>query len=89
MKNLELNRFDNVSIYKELLELFLENNPDFLKTLTKDELIGLDHVLDFENYVFLVINYNMVAVVVDGMIASLESMEEFIESTKELIDEAA
>lgn len=89
MKNLNLNCFDNVDIYKELKDLLSDHEPGFLDTLTEDELIIVEHALDFENIIFLVINYSIVSVIIDGMITSIESMEEFIESTKELIDEAA
>ena len=85
MKSMKLNRQDSVSVYKELFDLFEDQNPDFLKGLTEDELIGLDHVLDFENYVFMVVNYETVVVILDGMVSSIYTLDKFGELTKELI----
>lgn len=87
MNSLKIKREDNANFYKELLEVFKDNNPDFLKSLTKDELIGLDHVLDFEDYVFMVINYETVVVVFDGTISGVYSMEKFSKLTREIIKE--
>lgn len=43
-----LKRQDTVYHYSKLLDLFQDNDSDFLQSLTEDELIGIDYALDFE-----------------------------------------
>ena len=87
MKTMQFQTWDNVEFYKELKDLFLDQDPDFLASLTEDEMISLEHVLDFENYSFMVINFARVVTVADGTIVSFDDLESFKEQTKEFINE--
>ena len=78
---------DSVNSYTELLELFKDHNPDFLHSLKTDELINLDHAIDFDPYVFLVLNYETIIVLVDDAVVGIYSMDEFTAMTKQMIND--
>lgn len=82
-----LKRQDTVYHYSKLLDLFQDNDSDFLQSLTEDELIGIDYALDFEQYQFLVVNFETVIVIYDNGITGIYDMEKFKELTKEVINE--
>ncbi len=85
MKTMSVKRGDTIESYTELFDLFEDQDKDFLESLTKDELITLDHILDYEDYRFLVINYKTVLVVVEGEVMSFHTMDKFKELTRQLI----
>ena len=85
--NLKMN--DNVTYYAEQYDLLKENYPEFLEALTEDEKLDVLHMLDFEDYGFLLINYEMVIVLHDEQIIEVfDSLEKFADSVKEYIDES-
>ena len=85
MKSIKVNIQDNADFYTELKDVFSDHDPDFLDTLTEDEMLSLEHVLDFESYTFMVLNYETVVVILDGMVSSIYTLNKFGELTKELI----
>ena len=89
MKKISLKMNDNVTYYMEQYDLLKENYPEFLETLTEDEKLDVLHMLDFEDYGFLLINYEMVIVLYDEQIIEVfDSLEKFADSVKEYIDES-
>ena len=86
-KEINIYRGRMIDCYAELHDLFSDHDPDFLHTLTDDEAETLEHVLDFESYRFLVVNYETVVVILDGMVSSIYTLKEFGELTKKLLSE--
>lgn len=81
MKSITINRGDSVEIYDELPEVFEDNDPEFLTPLTEDAKAVLDHVFDFEDYRFVVINGETVAVIYNGEMSGTYTLAKFEELT--------
>lgn len=89
MKKISLKMNDNVTYYAEQYDLLKENYPEFLEALTEDEKLDVLHMLDFEDYGFLLINYETVIVLYDEQIIEVfDSLEKFADSVKEYIEES-
>ena len=88
MKKTNLKKNDSVSYYAEQYELLEENYPEFLETLTEDEKLDVLHMLDWEGFSFLLVNYETVIVLYDESIVEIyENLEKFADSVRKCLEE--
>ncbi len=90
-KEFKLERGYCLETYTNLRKLFEDINPEFLESLSEDENTTIDHVLDFENYLFLVVSDAIdgaaVINVYDGVISGIYNVEKITELTRKIISD--
>ena len=80
----------NILYYKKQEELFKDHAPEFLDSLNEEEMCALEHMNDFEDICFFVIDYETVIVAGKSggdIYNKYNSMESFVEAVKYLIPE--
>ena len=87
MKEVHIKYGNNIDVYRELKDLFVDHAPDFIDGLTEEEKITLEHMFDFEDYTFFVVDYEKVIVTEGGTVISMSSLADLITGTRDAIKE--
>ena len=85
MKSFPMQRGNTIDRYTELSELLNDHKPEFVQALNSDEMTALNHVLDFSDYAFLVIDGKTVMVILEDVVSSIYTMDSFVSIVKDLI----
>ena len=84
-----MENIDNITVYDDPFAL-ADENWDGMENLTEDQRLYVQHVNDFEEWKFLLVNYTQVIVFsgCDGFVCGkFETIDEFMENLMESYEE--